>query len=211
MIKKWLSYLKEIKEETYNSDVSDYLEVSWVNGRKVLNCYHANYSFGNLNDVFNQTFQKINLTPQSINNVLILGYAVGGVAALLREKYRFSGMINGVELDPKMIEISKKHFPKGFAAADKIYIQDAFEFVPQIQENTYDLIIFDVFVDLWTEKKFSHKSFIQALYHATANHGMVIYNHISSDNLKIEERKIVTHFQQLFDSVNILSIQPYNT
>ncbi len=209
MIKKWLSYLFEIKEEAYKSDVSDYLEVSWVNGKKVLNCYHANYSFGSLSHVFDIAFQKVDIQHQNIQKVLILGYAVGSVGVLLREKYQFSGIIHGVELDEQMITIGKKHFPKGFTAANKIEIQDAFEFIHHVGENTYDLIIFDVFIDLWTDKKFDSKDFIQALYHAMANNGMLIYNQIASENVNIKDRKITRHFEKLFSKVDILNIQPY--
>ncbi len=78
--------------------------------------------------------------------VLVIGGGDGGVC---RELIRHEGLvhIDVVEIDEKVIEISKKYLP-GLAAGfdDKrvhITIEDGFEFMKQTPANTFDIVIID--------------------------------------------------------------------
>jgi spermidine synthase len=154
------------------------LEVVWVNGRKVLNCSQANYSFGTLYEVFRRTFNEVKLNEVFFDKVLILGYGAGGTAQLLREEYGFKGKIDGVEVDEKIISLTKKHFPDGFRAADNLYHSDAADFMRNARDSTYDMLIFDVYVDLYIPDFFQSPRFIKRLHSVLKPGGMLIYNKV---------------------------------
>ncbi|MFW5974817.1 MAG: spermidine synthase [Bacteroidota bacterium] len=180
--KKWLSWFGEIPVESRESEYSGKIEVVWVNGRKVLNSERANYSFGSLYRVFQKTFKQIQLEDYTFQRVLILGFGAGGTARILRHDYAFTGIIHGVELDSEVIQLAKSHFPQGYASADRIFETDADEFVRNSKPAFYDLIIFDVYVDLYIPEYFQQPAFINALQAILSNDGMLIYNKVMSGN-----------------------------
>lgn len=191
-----MSWFNEIPVDFRESDISGKVEVVWVNGRKVLNSERANYSFGTLYRVFQKTFNMIHLKDEAFHKILILGYGAGGTAQILREDYDFKGIIHGVEYDRGIVEIAKTHFPDGHAAADEIFITDAQRFVQQCQPAFYDLVIFDVYVDLYIPDQFQQPVFISALDSILKKGGMLIYNKVMSGN---PDKK---HARELYETMN---------
>ena len=59
MIKQLLSYFLPIKIYETQSTVSSNLEVTWNNGKLVLDSKHTNYSYGSLEKVLRKGFQQI--------------------------------------------------------------------------------------------------------------------------------------------------------
>jgi len=150
--KKVLSFFVEMEEYSTTSELNGDIDVSWIDGRKTLNVGEANYSFGALHDVFKEAFQKIEIHKYNFKNVLILGYAAGSAAVLLRKNNNFQGVIHGVELDKDIINIAEEHFPEGIDAANEIFIEDAFLYVQKCTQQ-YDLIIVDLYLDVNMKKK----------------------------------------------------------
>lgn len=201
-----MSWFNEIPVVSRESDISGKVEVVWVNGRKVLNSERANYSFGTLYRVFQKTFNMIHLENISFHKILILGYGAGGTAQILREDYKFKGIIHGVEHDREIVEIAKTHFPDGYNAADEIFITDAQRFVQQCQPAFYDLVIFDVYVDLYIPEQFQKSAFIAALDAALNKGGMLIYNKVMSGNPdKKHARELHEAMRSRFSSVEKLT------
>lgn len=180
--KRWLSWFDEILVESRESYLSGKVEVAWVNGRKVLNSERANYSFGTLYRVFQKTFKMIHFEKKAFRKILILGYGAGGTAQILREDYAFKGIIHGVEQDPEIIKLAKSHFPQGYASADRIFEADAEQFIASCRPDSYDLVIFDVYVDLYIPEHFQQPAFIDALDAVIRKEGMLIYNKVISGN-----------------------------
>ncbi len=86
------------------------------------------------------------LTHPDPKSVLIIG---GGDGGLLREVLKHEGLetVVIVEIDPTVIELSKKHFPSVSQGAyenprTKLIIQDAAQFVKSTDE-TFDVILID--------------------------------------------------------------------
>lgn len=178
LFRKLMSYFTEVRIDSAESADGDMLEVVWVNGRKVLNCSQANYSFGTLYEVFRRTFNQVKLKEVFFDKVLILGYGAGGTAQLLRKEYGFMGKIDGVEVDEKIISLTKKHFPDGFRAADNLYHSDAADFMRNAHDSAYDMLIFDVYVDLYIPDFFQSPRFIKRLHSVLKPGGMLIYNKV---------------------------------
>lgn len=181
------SYLDEVHVASMESDHSGLLEVAWVNGRKVLNCDHANYSYGSLYKVFQNTFRMIKLEDELFSSVLILGYGAGGAAQILREEYGFAGTIHGVEVDRAVIDLSEKYFPKGYGAADKVFHADAIDFISNLPEPAYDMVIFDVYIDLFIPEVFQEDHFAEQLSNVLLPGGLLIYNKVMAG--KPDERR----------------------
>ena len=201
-----MSWFNEIPVDYSESSVSGRVEVVWVNGHKVLNSERANYSFGTLYSVFQKTFKKIHLKNNAFHKVLILGYGAGGTAKILRKDYAFEGIIHGIEQDNEIVEIAKKHFPEGYAAADEIFVTDAERFVQSCEPASYDLIIFDVYVDLYIPEHFQKPVFIHALDDMLTMDGMLIYNKVMSGNPdKKHARELYEAMGSRFSSVQKLT------
>lgn len=177
-IKRFASYIDEQKEATFDSEVNDQLEISWVNGEKVLNVCTANYSFGSLYNTFRRAFRAAGLKNEKFSKVLILGNGAGGAAYLLRTEYGFDGVIHGVELDEKIIEISEEYFPYGYEATDRIFNEDGYDFVIRMEKETYDLIVFDIYKDLEIPEKFQDHKFVEELQRIMKKHGLLIFNKV---------------------------------
>ena len=101
-MKKWFSYLWPIssKRETEHNGT---LEISWINGEKLLNSAHTNYSYGSLQKVLEFGLRKINLPK--VQNTLILGLGGGSVVYSLRNTFGYNQAIVGVEWDKKVLDI----------------------------------------------------------------------------------------------------------
>ena len=204
--RKWASWFDEIPIESCESDLSGKVEVAWVNGRKVLNSERANYSFGSLYRVFQKTFRQIPLQSHAFDKVLILGFGAGGTALILRHDYAFTGTIHGVERDSKIIKLAGSHFPQGYASADKIFEADAYQFVQNCKPGSYDLVIFDVYVDLYIPEHFQQPAYIDALDAVMRKEGMLIYNKVMSGNPdKRHARELHEAMRSRFSSVQKLT------
>ena len=90
MIKKFLSYLIPIPIEIIPSNVSEQLELTWNNGKLILDTKHTNYSYGNLQKVLRKGLLKIG--KENINqmqHILLLGVAGGSVVETLTREFKF--------------------------------------------------------------------------------------------------------------------------
>ncbi|PLX27176.1 hypothetical protein C0583_04720 [Candidatus Parcubacteria bacterium] len=72
--------------------------------------------------------------------ILVLGYGVGMVGEVFSEKFA----IDYVELDPKMIELSKDYFDYNLDDNDEMYIADARQFLRQTDKK-YDVVYIDLY------------------------------------------------------------------
>lgn len=184
---RFASFFDEQKVEEFDSEVNDKLEVVWVNGAKVLNVANANYSFGSLYKTFRKTFQAVAIEKENFDKVLILGNAAGGTAHLLRHEYYFEGEIHGVELDKKIIEVAQKHFPQGYAATNKIYNEDGYNFVMNLENEVYDFVVFDIYHDLEIPDKFHTQFFIKSLHRIMKNDSILIFNKVVRSRKTLQE------------------------
>ena len=101
-MKRLLSYIWPITKYV-ESAINGRLEITWYNGKKVLDVKNANYSYGTLQKILHFGLEKIDLL--SVSNVLVLGMGGGSIIETLRKELNFLGEIIAVEIDPKVVEI----------------------------------------------------------------------------------------------------------
>lgn len=147
MVKKYLSYLYPITIHREANSYSKVLEVTWVNGRLVLDSKHTNYSFGSLQRILRKGLLHIGKERiKAMNDILVLGVAGGSVIDTLVKEFNVNAQITGVELDEKIMELSKRFFDlDAYQNLDLIH-HEAFEFILRTPKK-YDLIIIDIFQD----------------------------------------------------------------
>lgn len=156
----------------------NYLEVNKRHGRYVLDSEHVNYSFGELHKVFQKAFRHTNRDISSFNKALLLGFGAGSVAHILQQESGFEGIITGVEIDPKVIELGGEFFGLNKAKNLRLEICDAFDFV-FIEQQKYDLIVVDLFIDHFIPEKFDQKDFLTQLERLLEKGGMLLYNRMN--------------------------------
>lgn len=180
-MKKAFSYIYPFTKKI-NSNFSGVLEVTWLNGKKVLNSKNANYSYGSLQRVLD-----IGLSHTAADRsaaVLVLGLGGGSVLSLLRNKFQYYGNITAVEIDPAIIEIAKEEFDiERFEPLD-ILCEDALDYV-QKTSGRFGLIIIDIFIHLTVPPEFYSTEFWNHISSLLQKDGKVIFNAgIFSDNLQ---------------------------
>ena len=84
-----------------------------------------------------------NFSPRS---ALLLGLAGGSNATLISQKYPQAKIV-GVDIDPVMIEIGRKHFGLGKIKNLKLVVEDARTFVRRLEaDEVFDLVLLDCFI-----------------------------------------------------------------
>ena len=171
-MKKPLSYLWPLTRK-YDSQFNGRLEVTWINGRKVLDSANANYSYGALQEVMDRGLAQTNADRAA--PVLILGLGGGSVIPLLRKKYNYYGKITAVEIDPAIIEIAIKEFDIRAHLPLELVCADAEAYVSSSQEK-FGLIIIDLFLDLEVPLQFFSEVFWRNLSALLLTGAKVLFN-----------------------------------
>ena len=171
-MKRLLSYIYPVTK-TIISKYSGPLEITWYNGKKHLNSKNANYSYGSLQRILKFALEKIDLSK--VNSVLILGMGGGSVIETLRDHFNYAKHIDAVEIDPIIIEIAKNEFKISESETLKIHRKDAFDFV-KTNDEKFDLIIVDLFIDLMVPDKFLSSKFWDNVMKSKSSTGVLIFN-----------------------------------
>ncbi|MDY8137927.1 fused MFS/spermidine synthase [Aquimarina sp. 2201CG5-10] len=156
-MKKILSYIWPFTK-TVTSEVSGPLEITWMNGKKVLDSRNANYSYGNLQQLLDYGLSLIPI--DDVSDILLLGLGAGSVIESLRNKFNYKHKITAVEIDKVVIQIAEKEFNISQNDNLKIISQDALDYVNTCQKQ-YELIILDIFIDNTVPKTFYDIEFWQ--------------------------------------------------
>lgn len=147
MLKKLFSYLIPVTIFKQKSTLSQTLEVTWTDGKLVLDSENTNYSYGNLQRILKKGLKIIGFEKiQSMQSILVLGVAGGSVIRTLVDEIDFKGEITGVEIDKAIIEIANTYFKLDEIPNLEIIFDDASEFVLKTNKK-FDLIIIDIFQD----------------------------------------------------------------
>ncbi len=201
--KELLSHLIPVIVETRTGTVSPYLEVMLYRRNYSLNTKHVNYSYGGLHRVFDNLFQKINLTLFDFRNILVLGMGAGSVITLLREKYDLKCSITAIEKDKVVIELAKQYFNIDRHKNLEVINDDAYNFVFRT-ENKYDLIISDIFIDADVPGIFASEEYLQQLKQISCTNSCIIYNKMTEKKRHKDEFKALTlSFEAIFPGTEI--------
>jgi spermidine synthase len=198
MLRRILSFFIPVNVAKRSSVISKSLEVTYNNGRLVLDSSNTNYSFGTLQRVLRYGLNVIGFDHiRTMKEILVLGVAGGSVINTLCKEIRYSGKITGVEIDPDVITLAKQYFGLDQFSNLKIVIADAFEFALQTKIR-YDLIIVDVFCDASMPSFLFEKHFGNRLVYLLNPGGHLLFNTMI---LSAEDEKRNTYYvEQMTDT-----------
>jgi spermidine synthase len=190
MVQKLFSYFIPINIYKKKSAFSKSLEVSWNNGKLVLDSKNTNYSYGSLQRILRKGLKYIGFERiRNFKTILILGVAGGSVIKTLVDEIKFKGLITGVEIDEYVIKIANKYFELDKIPNVEILIDDAFEYVLKTKK-TYDLIIIDIFQDTTMPNFLFEDFFINRINTLLNLNGFILFNTMVINKLQ-EDRNLL--------------------
>lgn len=211
MFKKIFSYLIPINIYTQKSIINKSIEVTWANGKLVLDTENTNYSYGSLQRILRKGlvfigFEKI----KSMQEILILGVAGGSVIKTLRDEIGFRGKITGVEIDPEIIKIANQYFELNKTENLELIIDNAAEFVEETTKK-YDLIVIDIFQDNFMPEFLFEGKFITSVLRILNKNGKIIFNTmvINQEN-KLRNIEFMSKFKMPYLVNKIRNIEKFN-
>ncbi len=195
-MKKFLSYLWP-DTKRFSSEINGILEVTYIDGKKVLDTENANYSYGSLQMILEFGLTKVDL--KSVENVLVLGMGGGSVIESLRETFEYKKNLIAIEIDPKIIQIANEEFGISESKNQRIIQEDAFQYVKTSNER-FQLIIIDLFIDTEVPLIFFSEAFCQNVAQRIDENGFLIFNigiNLIKDSVK--SKNIIAYFGKDFD------------
>jgi len=198
-LRKLFSWLLPLRVKNVEGQLTSQLEVSYENGKKVLNAGEVNYSFGALHDVFRRALQKAKISEQPPQNVLILGLGAGSIVSILVDEQHLDPRMVGVEADPEVIRLAKEEFNIERYSRLEICNETAEKFISEDQRQ-YDLIAVDVFVEAVVPETCKSETFLRGLYAHLQKGGRVVFNEMKEN---AEEDAFAKRFRKVFDQTEI--------
>jgi len=208
-IKQLCSYLWDIPIEKSSSVQNAYLEVVWSRGRKMLNTKNANYSFGNGYKVFELAFDNLGDRLNHLNKVLVLGFGCGSVLELLTHKYKLDCELVGVEYDAEIIRLFRTHFNEYSTDKLQIVLDDALHYLENSNES-YDLIIIDLFDDLRTAPIVFDPHFNEELIKHCKDGSTLIYNTVKNSLDSNQYTELLIQLSRHFKEVSTQEFENIN-
>jgi spermidine synthase len=191
-MKKLLSFIWP-QTTKIDSDFSGMLEITFVNGRKLLDSKNANYSFGSLQKVLETGISKIPL--EQVSNILLLGLGGGSIIKSLTDRFNYKGKIHAVEWDKKIISIAKDEFNIQNSSTLTIIHSDATDYVTNCK-YAYDLLIVDLFIDDEVPPQFYSVEFCIHLSNIITNQGHMLFNLGMNKTNDHTIAQVVNYFKQ---------------
>jgi hypothetical protein len=185
-MKKWLSYLFPQALKKLPSKHHGMLEISWLNGKKVLDTSLSNYSYGSLQQILKKGIQAIRFEPNT-HEILVLGMGVGSVLETLRKDFHSKASIDLVEFDPQIIELAINEFNLSQYQPYSVFQSDALLFIG----NTIP-------------SDFTSKKFAILLENHLQTGGKIIFNTMAETLPKAQLEDFIQEFENLNLQVSVL-------
>lgn len=210
-LKKFISYIYPIKIKEIPSKHSGTLEVTLVNGKLVIDSENANYSYGSLQKVLKKGLLHIGaMKLQKLQNVLVLGVAGGSVIQTLRDDFKVTAAITGVEIDAEVILLANEYFKLNKTNALKLFTADAFEYI-KTNKTSYDLVIIDIFNDIEMPKELFEHSFWKNINNSLNTKGLCLFNTIYTTKKETERnQQLGNHLNALFTTIKRIKTHQIN-
>jgi spermidine synthase len=205
--KRWLSYFFEFHLESAPSEYNPHLYVSLKDGRYQMSTAHAVYSHEDLYTNFYKAFQQIALPASGEEEVLVLGLGLGSIPFMLERHFSQQYQYTLVEIDENVIALAEKYCLRYLESPITTVQADAYGFVMQNQQQ-YELICMDIFLDDVIPGQFESVEFLEALSERLSPGGTLLYNRLyrQADDKTKTESFFNNEFRSVFPNAQSLEI-----
>jgi len=204
-LKYFLSFLYPVPVEVTESNRNPFLEIVMFDGKYSLNSRNTNYSFGTLHTLFIKIFRMLDLDWRRINETLILGFGTGSIAELIG-KYKPDCIIDGVEIDEKVIELGRKYFNTNYLKNVNIHCAPADIYINECHRK-YDPIIIDVFLDMIVPPELETEDFLVRVRNCMKPGGIVIFNKVIYTKAISDQIPLLSKlYKKIFGNLDILTV-----
>ncbi|MDQ3110020.1 MAG: methyltransferase domain-containing protein [Bacteroidota bacterium] len=200
-LKKVLSWIWPLQVKRVEGKLTAVLEVTYEQGKKVLNAGEVNYSFGALHNVFRIALQKAKIIESPPADVLILGFGAGSIASILVEEFGQHPRITGIEADPVVLHLAREEFNISRFPELEIENTTAEKFIATCNSR-FNLIAVDVFVEAHVPESCKTHGFLENIYRCLAKNGRVVFNEMPKENLS-GENEFLARFRNNFDETEV--------
>lgn len=153
--------------------------------------------------LWQHAFVAFGIIPSpDIRSILVLGVAGGTVIHLARALFP-QALIEGVDIDPKMLDIGRQYFGLNKIEGLMLTASDAFAFLSRAadQKKHWDLILVDVHVGPNVPPFIGEPDFLQLLKKSTSAKGMVIINYLREREYKKLSDLLFEKLNKIFQTV----------
>jgi len=196
--KKCLSYITDVHLESHSSEINPALHLLLVKGRLQLCTDNSIYSFEDQYENFYKVFEKMISASWHYSSVLILGFAMGSIPKMLEDNFKLDLEYTGIEIDDVIIDLVSDYVLSQLHSPIQLINTDAAIFI-DTNQDTYDLICVDLFLDNVIPNQFQRFDFIKQLKSKLKPNGCVLYNMLGDyqkDKLNAEK-----YHQSIFSKV----------
>jgi ubiquinone/menaquinone biosynthesis C-methylase UbiE len=174
-LKRLLSYLIPTQGESVEASILPGIEVNINNGKVHIDGKEVNYSFGSLHYVFRKAIRLKSKIISQAKNALILGFGAGSIAKILWNEKNYPIKITGVDFEPMMFALAKKH--AGIRDFEQLQLveADASHYMSNCNE-TFDVIFIDLFVEDQIPEFCITEHFLKQIKTCLSDKGIVIWN-----------------------------------
>ncbi len=206
-MKRVLSYLWPITKYI-ESAINGTLEITWINGKKILDTKNTNFSYGSLQRILKFALLKTDVSH--VSEILVLGLGAGSVIQTLRKDLDYSENITAIEIDKVIIAIAENEFNLSNNENLEIVACDAFSYVKNAKK-IFGIIIIDLFIDKDVQTQCFSFDFWKTLTPLVEAGGYVIFNagFNQTDIKKIDE--IMEDFKLNYDFQKFEKVENTNT
>jgi len=183
--KTFLSYFKEISLEQTSSPWNPVLEILLVKGRHQVATEDAIYSYDDKYENFAQAYKEINLDNLPGKRVLLLGLGLGSVIYILEKLHAKKYDYVAVEVDQEICRLANDYTLKQLDSYVEVIPREAMAFL-STDENTYDMIIMDIFQSAIIPKNFQNTAYLYDLKSRLNQGGLLLYNRM---NISKEDKR----------------------
>lgn len=187
--KRYLSFFTDVRLESQSSSINPALHLLLVRGRLQLCTNNSIYSFEDQYDNFYKVFEKMVEKGWSYDSVLILGFALGSIPKMLEDNFKLNLTYTGVEIDDVIIDLVSDYVVSKLESSIELIHTDASIFL-QVNEDSYDLICIDLFIDDVIPEQFKQVEFIELVQQKLNPGGCLLYNMLGdyqSDKMNAEK------------------------
>lgn len=154
--------------------------------------------------VWGEMVARVENSGLEIKDCLILGLGGGTVASLL-SNYFPDAKIDGVDIDPVILDIGRKYFRMDQIPNLNIIHADAFEIVDEkpssISGKIYDFILVDLYQGEHFPERAASEEFMRALSKKLNPKGLVMFNRTFIRRYQDEVKKFRLVVERFFDEV----------